>query len=258
MNDIEAFTNKEDFSDCEYLQEGELLEGEFQNLTSKPVVHDVHIKCNLNCTLDLYNIAQLTRNAEYCPQRIQYLKLEISNPSAIAQIFKIGTMNVIGTKTVSDAVLAAKKFGRVLKKLKYNVHLTDIKVTNILANSCYNFKVNFNSILNDLDYKMNIKYNPENFSGLIVKIPNLPVTSTIYTSGRILFSGAKEMKDLESASEYILKMLQLHEQKSEISLMNFQSQPKSEILIDKNKNSLKAEIKDKMDYDPFYGKKPRS
>lgn len=64
---------------------------------------------NLDCKLDLKEIALRARNAEYNPKRFAAVIMRIREPKSTALIFSSGKMVVTGSKSETDAKLAARK-----------------------------------------------------------------------------------------------------------------------------------------------------
>ncbi|OHT11296.1 TATA-box-binding protein [Tritrichomonas foetus] len=226
-----------------------------------PVVRNLVACVEFGVPFDLYTIAQTVRNAEYNPRRFPAVILRISEPKATALIFGGGKMNIVGCKNRDDAYLAARKFGKIMKKLKYKVKLQNFCVKNIVATAACNFKVGLDKIANHPSYRSLTRYNPEVFSGLIYKVPKPRVTLLIFASGKIILTGAKTTQELSEAAEWILPILKLGE-KSEMP--NPDSFPDPENIL-----PVKEEVKPKEEpsapkpkrqhnkIDPFR-KKPRS
>ena len=64
---------------------------------------------NLNCVLDLKDIAVKCRNAEYNPKRFAAVIMRMKNPTrTTALIFKTGKMVITGAKSEEDSLNAAK------------------------------------------------------------------------------------------------------------------------------------------------------
>ena len=226
----------------------------------KPVVCNIIACADFGCELDLYRLAQTVRNAEYNPRRFTAVIVRISEPKAAALIFRNGKMNIAGCKTREQAQLAAKKFGRILKKLKYKVKLRNFEVKNMIATASCNHKIGLDKIASNPMYKTVTKYNPEVFSGLVYKIPQPKVTFLIFASGKIILTGAKTLKDLDDAAEWIKPILDLHE-KVDTNFTDYQMPTKVEENTVKTEEQKPEEPKKpkrvRPKIDPFR-KKPRS
>lgn len=76
---------------------------------------------DLGCTLDLISINAHTRNSEYNPMRFNGVVMRIREPRSTALIFKSGKIVCTGARNEHDALLASKKFARIIQKLGFNV-----------------------------------------------------------------------------------------------------------------------------------------
>uniref|UniRef100_I3KSC7 Uncharacterized protein n=1 Tax=Oreochromis niloticus TaxID=8128 RepID=I3KSC7_ORENI len=88
---------------------------------------------DLGCSLDLKFIARRMWNVEYKPQVIR-------EPEATVTIFQSGKIISLGTKSVEESRLAARKFARKLQKFGFPVRFLNFKIQNIVA-FCQTFPV---------------------------------------------------------------------------------------------------------------------
>ena len=266
LNDINNLKKYESLAE-ENLNEAD--DGSEIPSSMKPVVSNLVACVQFGCTFDLFEIARTVRNAEYRPRRFPAAILHIAEPKATALIFKPGKMNIVGTKTQDDALLAAKKFGKIMKKLNYKVKLQNFKITNIVASASCGFRVGLEKIASNQLLKNLTKYNPEIFSGLIFKVPDPQVTLLIFASGKIIFTGAKVKEDLDGAANFIMDILLLHKIDMDKQIEShdskmLQEKKEEEEKKKKEEEALKAaqeaqkkSKRERRKNDPFYGKKPK-
>lgn len=76
---------------------------------------------DLGCELNLRTINFRTRNTEYNPARFNGVVMRIRDPRTTALIFKSGKVVCTGARNEQDALLASKKFARIIQKLNFNV-----------------------------------------------------------------------------------------------------------------------------------------
>ena len=70
-----------------------------------------------------------------------------------------------------------------------------------------NFEIDIESIATNPSYQNFVKYEPEQFSGLVFKIPDSNITCIIQSSGNLTFTGATDQLKLEEAVSYIWPIL---------------------------------------------------
>ncbi|KAJ0014300.1 hypothetical protein Pint_20183 [Pistacia integerrima] len=144
---------------------------------------------NLDCKLDLKQIALQARNAEYNPKRFAAVIMRIREPKTTALIFASGKMVCTGAKSEQQSKLAARKYARIIQKLGFPAKFKDFKIQNIVG-SC---DVKFPIRLEGLAYSHGAfsSYEPELFPGLIYRMKQPKIVLLIFVSGKIVITGAK-------------------------------------------------------------------
>jgi len=189
-----------------------------------PQIYNIVASVQLKCELDLRKIALHAKNSEYNPHRFTALILRINEPNATALVFKNGKLVCVGTKSESDAWTATRKFAKIIKKCCIDAHLDpQIKfehfgIQNIVGSCFVGFPVNLELLAIDPKQFRFIHYDPEVFPGLIYKMHTVQqsrnLTLLIFTSGKIVITGARTKSDLIMAYENIKPVLYKHKSKS--------------------------------------------
>jgi len=151
---------------------------------------------NINCKVNLKDIALRALNTEYNPKRFPALIIRIRNPNYTCSLFPFGKIVMLGGKHENESILAAKRITKMIKKLGYhNVKINNYKIQNIVATFDYGKKINL-TMLNTL--MPNSIYEPELFPGLkfgfLEKKENENVFAIIFNSGKINIVGLKSKK----------------------------------------------------------------
>jgi transcription initiation factor TFIID TATA-box-binding protein len=211
-----------------------------------PRIVNIVASANLSIKFDLHDVSTQVRNAEWNPRRFSAVILRVTDPKATALVFACGKLNIVGCRNEDDAFKAAKKFGRILKKLNYPVHLREYKVVNIVATIACDFPVRLEALASAPGHKSLAKYNPEVFAGVIYRIPDPRVTLLIFASGKIVMTGAKDRDMLSRAADWVWPILRLFE-KRELQVM---PDPVPEPVA-----PIEAPVKEKKKYvDPLFHK----
>ena len=82
-----------------------------------PTLQNVVATANLNQKLNLRNIAQWCRNAEYNPKRFSAVIMRIREPRTTALIFSTGRIVITGAKSEQAVMLAARIFEKAVQKV---------------------------------------------------------------------------------------------------------------------------------------------
>lgn len=160
---------------------------------------------NLDCKPDLKNIALGARNAEYNPRRFPAVIMHIKEPKSAALIFASGKMVVTGTRSEDDSGKAAQKYTLIVKRLGNAAQCTEFKIQNMTASCDISFPIRLEALA--VDQPRFCSYEPELFPGLVYRMYSPKVVLLIFVSGRIIITGAKSKRDMESALEKLHPIL---------------------------------------------------
>ncbi len=155
--------------------------------------------------LDLDLIEQGVSNIEYNPDQFPGLILRLESPKVTALIFRSGKMVVTGAKKTSDLIKAVKKILRMF--IISGVTISGkprIQIQNIVASANLGMEV----LLEKAAYLLeNTMYEPEQFPGLIYRLTDPKVVLLIFSSGKMVITGAKSEEEVEKAVNYTYKTL---------------------------------------------------
>ncbi|GAY25861.1 TATA-box-binding protein [Desulfurococcaceae archaeon AG1] len=155
--------------------------------------------------LDLDMIEQGVPNIEYNPDQFPGLILRLDSPKVTALIFRSGKMVVTGAKRTADLIKAVKKILRMF--VKSGVTITGkpkIQIQNIVASANLGMEV----LLEKAAYLLeNTMYEPEQFPGLILRLTEPRVVLLIFSSGKMVITGAKSEEEVERAVNHTYNTL---------------------------------------------------
>jgi len=176
-------------------------------IASKPEVRIENIVATVifEHQLDLDLIEQGVSNIEYNPDQFPGLILRLDSPKITALIFRSGKMVVTGAKRTSDLIKAVKKILRMFIKSGVTVSgKPRIQIQNIVASANLSMEV----LLEKAAYLLeNTMYEPEQFPGLIYRLTDPKVVLLIFSSGKMVITGAKSEEEVEKAVNYTHKTL---------------------------------------------------
>lgn len=155
---------------------------------------DIHIQNvvasgSLDQTFNLPDIQNVFKTAEYNPKRFPGLVLRLKRPKTSTLIFSTGKMVCTGAKSAKNAKSAIRRVVRELKN-KGIIVLGKPKKTiqNIVASGNLKESVDLELAADLMD---NVMYEPEQFPGLIYRMRDPKVVMLIFSSGKIVCTGAK-------------------------------------------------------------------
>ena len=165
---------------------------------------------SLECQLSLRKLALKLQNSEYNPKRINALIIRIKKPKTAALVFSNGKMVVVGADNEDDSKQAAKIYAKNIKSLGYNdIKFKNFKIENVVASCDANFQIQLTklSLKLKLINNKNCSYEPDIFPGLIYHMQDPKICLLIFKSGKLVFVGAKQRKDIYSSFEKIYPLL---------------------------------------------------
>ncbi|CAD6205562.1 unnamed protein product [Miscanthus lutarioriparius] len=170
-----------------------------------PTLQNIVSTVNLDCQLDLQQIANSARNAEYNPKRVAAVIMRIRDPKTTALVFASGKMVCTGAKSEDHSKLAARKFARIVQKLGFPARFKDFKIQNIVGSCDVKFPIRLEGLA--LASGTFANYEPEIFPGLVYRMVEPKIVILVFVSGKIVLTGAKVREEIYTAFENIYPML---------------------------------------------------
>jgi len=152
--------------------------------------------------IDLNQIARRHAEVEYNPERFPGLVMRIEKPRATILIFSTGKMVVTGLRKASEAERVVDKVVKNIRKAGIRVANPEITIQNIVASGDLHTNIDLNMAAIVMEYAM---YEPEVFPGLIYRMQEPKTVFLIFSTGRIVCTGAKKK---EIVREAVLKLNQ--------------------------------------------------
>ena len=148
----------------------------------------------LDQKIDLYAIERSIPGVEYNPEQFPGLVFRLDRPRVTALIFSSGKMVVTGAKSTDNLKRAVKKIIKILRE--NGIIITGrprVQIQNIVASANLGVEVNLEMTALLLE---NCMYEPEQFPGLIYRMDEPRVVLLIFSSGRMVVTGAKKEEEI--------------------------------------------------------------
>jgi len=169
------------------------------------VIQNVVAVGSLNQKIDLLSIMKAFRNVEYRPKKFPGLVFRLKRPKTATLIFNSGKLVCTGAKSEKLAHSAINKVVRELKKAGIIIlSKPKIKVENMVASADIHGKVDLEAAAEFLD---NIMYEPEQFPGAVYRMKEPKVVILIFSSGKLVITGAKRAEQVHEAAEKMRAIL---------------------------------------------------
>jgi transcription initiation factor TFIID TATA-box-binding protein len=155
--------------------------------------------------LDLSLIEIKLPEVDYNPDQFPGLVYRLEQPKITALIFKSGKMVVTGAKSVNQLVFAVKKILKTLINKGIPIQgKPQIQIQNIVASANLEAIIDLERAALALPGSM---YEPEQFPGLIYRMEKPVVVLLIFSSGKMVITGAKREEEVVKAVNSIYERL---------------------------------------------------
>ena len=159
--------------------------------------------------LDLNIIAESIDCTDYKPNQFPGLIFRLNNPKTATLLFTSGKANCTGSKSIEEIRRAIDLIANKLQKIglhifdKKDLHIT---VQNIVATANLGGELNLSEVALSLGLQ-NIEYEPEQFPGLVYHIQEPKVVILLFSSGKIVCTGGRNIESVSLAIENLIKEL---------------------------------------------------
>jgi len=175
---------------------------------TKPIIDIVNVvaSASVDQKLDLDNITKKFPETEYHPELFPGLVFRLRSPKTATLIFRTGKMVCTGSKSEELAVKAVRTVVQKLRKggikIKKDAVVT---VQNIVSSINLRGKVSLEKAARTLPRSM---YEPEQFPGVIHRMLDPKTVILIFSSGKLVCTGAKTEKDVYRSVNNLHSMLE--------------------------------------------------
>jgi|HubBroStandDraft_2_1064218.scaffolds.fasta_scaffold86594_2 transcription initiation factor TFIID TATA-box-binding protein len=171
-------------------------------------IENVVASTSLGLELDLITIAFQLDGAEYDPAQFPGLIYRMKDPKTAILLFHSGKVVCTGGKSSSQVERSIATISAQLRKGGTKVERNPkIEIQNIVATSDLGSELDLNIVAVTLGLDR-VEYEPEQFPGLVYRINEPRVVLLLFSSGKMVCTGARRPRDLALAVEKIRHELQ--------------------------------------------------
>ncbi|MCJ7506232.1 TATA-box-binding protein [Candidatus Bathyarchaeota archaeon] len=172
-------------------------------------IQNVVASATLGQDLDLSSIVRAFPGVEYRPEQFPGLVYRLKKPKTATLIFSSGKMVCTGAKSQRQA---RKAVLMVVDDLKRNGIVISgkpsIQIQNIVASVVLGGRIDLEKATYSLERTM---YEPEQFPGLIYRMDEPKVVILIFSSGKLVCTGAKKEEEVDLAVTRLQETLEKKE-----------------------------------------------
>jgi len=163
---------------------------------SKPIIsiENVVASATIDQKLDLNEITEKFPDVEWNPNLFPGAVFRLENPKTATLLFRSGKMICTGAKSEELSRKAVKKVVQKLRKGKIKIKKeATVKIQNMVASINLGGRVDLEETARSLPRSM---YEPEQFPGLIHRMIYPKTVILIFSTGKLVCTGAKTEKDV--------------------------------------------------------------
>jgi len=166
--------------------------------------------------MELNAVVKAFPDAEYRPGRFPGLVFRLKKPRTSTLIFGSGKMICTGARSEKEAERALRKLVKVLKEGGILiVGKPETKIVNVVATANLGGSVDLSELYeSERGMRGRIVYEPEQFPGLIYRMEDPRAVFLIFSSGKLVCTGARREEDAHQA------VIKLHQQLEEKNLIH--------------------------------------
>src|SRR5437667_6765197 len=175
---------------------------------TKPIVsiENVVASATVNQTVNLNLITQIFPDVEYHPDQFPGLVFRLKSPKTATLVFSSGKMVCTGAKSEKQSREAVAEVVRRLRKGGIPVkNEAEVMIQNIVASANLGGKIHLEEAARQLPKSM---YEPEQFPGLIHRMPDPKTVILLFASGKLVCTGAKKESEVYRAVNNLNVMLE--------------------------------------------------
>lgn len=163
---------------------------------TKPIIAIVNVvaSASVDQKMDLNEITRKFPDVEYHPDQFPGLVFRLRSPKTATLIFTSGKMVCTGSKSEEIARKAVKTVVQKLRKGGIKVKKdAEVTIQNIVSSINLGGKVHLEKAARTLSRSM---YEPEQFPGLIHRMLDPKTVILVFSSGKLVCTGAKNEQDV--------------------------------------------------------------
>lgn len=159
-------------------------------------IENVIVTTDIEADLNLNDIASVIPEVDYDRKSFPGIVIKLDNPKTVTFILKSGKTVCTGGKSFKESRIALEAITQKLKdsgvKIKDDLY---IDVKNIIVSLNLQTKLNLEEVGTVFNWQK-MKYEPDQFPGLIYETDIDNVSILVFDSGKIVCSGAKKLSEI--------------------------------------------------------------
>jgi transcription initiation factor TFIID TATA-box-binding protein len=180
------------------MEEAKYASLKIENIVASGVIAD---------SIDLIDVSRKIKACELNTKRFPGAVYRIEDPKIASLIFSSGKIVLTGIRDKDDLT---RGLGMIISSLREAGVRTyaepQVAITNIVCSFDIGKYINLNKVVITLNME-NIEYEPEQFPGLVYRINDPKIVALLFSSGKIILTGGKNLGDIKRGLDFLDKQL---------------------------------------------------
>ncbi len=159
-------------------------------------------------SIDLNEVSKKVKNCELNTKRFPGAVYRIEKPKIASLIFSSGKIVLTGIRDKQALTEGLNIIMKSLKSAGVKIHKEPkVAITNIVCSYDLGKSINLNKVVITLNLE-NIEYEPEQFPGLVYRIKDPKIVALLFSSGKIILTGGKNLEDIKKGLDFLEQKLE--------------------------------------------------
>jgi len=159
-------------------------------------------------SIDLVALSNNLKNCELNKKRFPGAIYRIEDPKIASLIFSSGKIVLTGIRNIQTLMDGLAIITKSLKKAGVNtLKEPQVAITNMVCSYDLGKYINLNKVVITLNVE-NIEYEPEQFPGLVYWIKDPKIVVLLFSSGKIILTGGKNLEDIKKGLKVLEQQLE--------------------------------------------------
>jgi transcription initiation factor TFIID TATA-box-binding protein len=159
-------------------------------------------------SIDLNEVSKKVKNCELNTKRFPGAVYRIEKPKIASLIFSSGKVVLTGIRDKQALTDGLNIIIKSLKSAGVKTHKEPkVAITNIVCSYDIGKSINLNKVVITLNLE-NIEYEPEQFPGLVYRIKDPKIVALLFSSGKIILTGGKNLEDIKKGLDFLEQKLE--------------------------------------------------
>jgi transcription initiation factor TFIID TATA-box-binding protein len=167
------------------------------------IVENIIAYAEIADELDIQKIAEKIPGFMYDPNEFSGLTFKLNEPNVAILLLPNGKIICTGAKKIEDINYSIKEVTDKIKNIDIKLkNKPNIEIQNIIVSTDLEKELDLNTLSKSLLLE-NISYEPDQFPGLVYQMKDFGAILLIFSTGKIVCTGIKNLENASKAIEII-------------------------------------------------------